>query len=1271
MLDDDNNDLLASASEIQRNRLYFVAFKKAFKPKNTATTHYFSIDDDFIYENFYNDFGPLNICMLYRYCQKLNAKLNNKTLANKKIVHYTSMNPAKRVNAAYLIGAFSIIYLNKAPEEAYRPLVMGEIPAYTRFCDASYGPSGYKISLIDCLNAVSKAMKAGFFNFEDFDAEEYEYYERVENGDFNWIVPQKFIAFCGPHQKSKTLPNGYPCHSPETYFEYFRSNNVTTIIRLNAKVYHASSFENAGFDHKDLFFIDGSTPSDLILKKFLQICETTKGAIAVHCKAGLGRTGSLIGAYIMKHYNFSALEAIAWLRLCRPGSVIGHQQQWMEDKQSWLWSEGERLRKRTGAHTPVHKYGIYSLLYKSCPLTAGQLLVNENNTELLMTRVKGISQKVDTMHLHEDQTDSNQLDSLDSYENGNKPTTTTTTPRSRILMSKDGAITPPTSASDNDNDVTETEEDSTTSNINSTFILSRRRKSPNLVGGHNKTMLAAKEAVKYGMSPLGAVILSSMRRTPPINNNEPSATMLNTSTNSSQSTGSSAPLYSEKKLKKPSTYEPAVALQRPTIASSVKMAQVALEKKNAQTQGDKLNQIKAMRRQHNSRSGGANVETDNPLRHTRARSQPFRNNNNIVNMLPTNSAPTTGGQFLPLGGLVKTTNDNCVVATTAAVTTTATTNNLLNNNNNNINNNNHCSNNNNNNANNNNNNIINSSSSVGQTSNTTGTNTITSTTTATGLNNSTITTRARSLAIYSKRMGLMHLRKAEQQQIAHNVTAVHNNNSNNNNNNNNNTTVMSQLNPSVAAPTLSSLSKQTKTYQNTLISSATSSGGVESKIPIVRATAALIDLNGAALTGGMAGSCATIPPSRSSNRLSSCGGGSGLTSTHHMTLRGRSRIRYHNRHNEGGGGQAAACTITTARYYRDVSALPQVLGGGSGNGNGNGGGSACAGGLTTRSSSANLDLNSNPVVGPIPCSSSSSSCSTTAANVTSSSSPTGMGGNMNNNNSNSNSNNNNNRGSNTNISSCSKLDERLGPIIGHSKSPPTSSSSTCTATSVSANHSNSSSDAETLKSNTTTNNTNTNNNNNNNNNNTNRLSRTSQRSLGAASSSHIPACSSPYGSSSSPSPCSGGGGGGGYIKRNKRSLSSTRIEKDKCDEYNNKLLRKTNNQQTSNNNNNNVSSSATPSVTTSSHNTTTGGGGSFRSRYLRHTTSGHLVESSTASSTSSASTSGIPTPTGQGLYMPRGSGKYGSGVMSSERDAQQQQQQQQRLSLKLRKKISY
>lgn len=33
------------------------------------------------------------------------------------------------------------------------------------------------------------------------------FFQRVENGDFNWIIPGKFLAFSGPHPKSK-LENG-------------------------------------------------------------------------------------------------------------------------------------------------------------------------------------------------------------------------------------------------------------------------------------------------------------------------------------------------------------------------------------------------------------------------------------------------------------------------------------------------------------------------------------------------------------------------------------------------------------------------------------------------------------------------------------------------------------------------------------------------------------------------------------------------------------------------------------------------------------------------------------------------------------------------------------------------------------------------------------------------------------------------------------------------------------------------------------------------------
>jgi cell division cycle 14 len=38
---------------------------------------------------------------------------------------------------------------------------------------------------------------------EGFDVEEYEHYEQVENGDLNWIVPGKLMAFSGPSAQPK------------------------------------------------------------------------------------------------------------------------------------------------------------------------------------------------------------------------------------------------------------------------------------------------------------------------------------------------------------------------------------------------------------------------------------------------------------------------------------------------------------------------------------------------------------------------------------------------------------------------------------------------------------------------------------------------------------------------------------------------------------------------------------------------------------------------------------------------------------------------------------------------------------------------------------------------------------------------------------------------------------------------------------------------------------------------------------------------------------
>ena len=59
--------------------------------------------------------------------------------------------------------------------------------------------------------------------------------------------------------------------------------------------------------------------------------EAEKGAIAIHCKAGLGRTGSLIALYIMKHIGFPPADFIGWIRIARPGSILGPQQQYLNN----------------------------------------------------------------------------------------------------------------------------------------------------------------------------------------------------------------------------------------------------------------------------------------------------------------------------------------------------------------------------------------------------------------------------------------------------------------------------------------------------------------------------------------------------------------------------------------------------------------------------------------------------------------------------------------------------------------------------------------------------------------------------------------------------------------------------------------------------------------------------------------------------------------------------------------------------------------------------
>lgn len=246
------------------------------------------------------------------------------------------------------------------------------------FRDAGYSQADYSLTVQDIVYGVWKAKEEGLVGLKEFSLEEYERYERVDMGDFNWISPD-FLAFASPQsQETHVIAPTDPLYNklPRSLSAVKRDNtlqqpfkNVLThfcergiglVVRLNSELYSPSYFTALGIKHLDMIFDDGTCPPLNLVKKFINLAhgminEKQKG-IAVHCKAGLGRTGCLIGAYLIYRYGFTANEVIAFMRFMRPGMVVGPQQHWLHLNQGTFrewWFEDTLKEKIMASMQPA------------------------------------------------------------------------------------------------------------------------------------------------------------------------------------------------------------------------------------------------------------------------------------------------------------------------------------------------------------------------------------------------------------------------------------------------------------------------------------------------------------------------------------------------------------------------------------------------------------------------------------------------------------------------------------------------------------------------------------------------------------------------------------------------------------------------------------------------------------------------------------------------------------------------------------------------------
>jgi cell division cycle 14 len=324
---------------------------------NARSMAIIEMDGFMTYQGFADDFGPLSLASTFQFCSALEDHF--KEDADRLYGLQCGLEPRTITNAVFLIGAYLIMRRDCSIDDVMaicEPVKDMVVP----FRDVSRGPQNFDLRVQDCWGGLVRAKRLGWVDFSPdgngFDLEEYLNYDSPLNADMHVVVPDKLIAMRGPvdvkggglWRDVVGLDGTFRCRnfSPHHTAETLQQFDVRLVVRLNDPAYDTRPLHEAGIATVDLPFEDCTVPPVEVVAKFLAVVEGLPGAVAVHCKAGLGRTGTLIGLYMMKHHGFTAREAMV-----RPGSVIGPQQQFLCEREG-LMRRSLALPRPAGVSSP-------------------------------------------------------------------------------------------------------------------------------------------------------------------------------------------------------------------------------------------------------------------------------------------------------------------------------------------------------------------------------------------------------------------------------------------------------------------------------------------------------------------------------------------------------------------------------------------------------------------------------------------------------------------------------------------------------------------------------------------------------------------------------------------------------------------------------------------------------------------------------------------------------------------------------------------------------
>lgn len=310
-----------------------------------------SIDEWFDYPSLINYHGPSSIINILSF-----INLVDQAVASEKILRLiVNKGSFQALNAVFLATAYKLIKFgsqnlkNKQLSEPnaisrrakifsrqVEPIVKLLRPrVYKTEGSQPAGIHDPSITINDCLEGLQTFIfQLNLINLKNLDIYQMSKLESAEGGDMNWIIPDKILAFAGPSKDRMTV---------EQLRNYCLENNVDSIFRLNVDAdYDENILHQSNINHHDIAIRDGGIPTRDQIEHFINLVDklwTQNKAFGVHCWAGLGRTGTMIAAFLIRKFRLRAAPVIAFLRLMRPGSVLSVQGHFLHHIEAYLRME--------------------------------------------------------------------------------------------------------------------------------------------------------------------------------------------------------------------------------------------------------------------------------------------------------------------------------------------------------------------------------------------------------------------------------------------------------------------------------------------------------------------------------------------------------------------------------------------------------------------------------------------------------------------------------------------------------------------------------------------------------------------------------------------------------------------------------------------------------------------------------------------------------------------------------------------------------------------